>query len=189
MTINPGWRTNLLRALALVLVIGITFSLFALRGRFSHLNIVGYPVMFLLSILLNATVFLPLPSIALASVLGANTVFNPILVAVVVGSGAAFGEITGYLAGFGGQIVLENVKWYERFLKWMKRYGGWAILVLAFIPNPLFDLAGISAGALKMPLAKFLFWCCLGKILKMLVFSLAGAGFIKLFPWMASWIN
>ena len=189
MTVKPGWRLNLFRALALVLVVGITFSLFALHGRFSHLDVVGYPIMFLLSILINATVLLPLPSLALASVMGANTTFNPIWVAVVVGSGAAIGEMTGYLAGFSGQIVLENIKWYDRFQEWMKRYGGWAILVLAFIPNPLFDLAGMSAGALKMPVAKFLFWCSVGKILKMLVFSLAGAGIIKFFPWMTSWIN
>ena len=48
------------------------------------------------------------------------------------------------------------------------------ILVLATIPNPFFDLGGMIAGALKMPLHKFLFWCMLGKITKMMVISYAG---------------
>lgn len=49
-----------------------------------------------------------------------------------------------------------------------------AILVLAFIPNPLFDLAGISAGTLKMPVLPFLIFCTIGNILKMFLFAYAG---------------
>ncbi|PIZ25416.1 MAG: DedA family protein, partial [Chloroflexi bacterium CG_4_10_14_0_8_um_filter_57_5] len=33
------------------------------------------------------------------------------------------------------------------------------IAALAFIPNPLFDLAGMASGALKIPLWKFLIAC------------------------------
>ncbi len=56
----------------------------------------------------------------------------------------------------------------------MEKYGDITILVLAFIPNPLFDLAGISAGILKMPVWKFLLFCVIGKILKMMMFAYAG---------------
>ena len=48
----------------------------------------------------------------------------------------------------------------------MEKYGDITILVLAFIPNPLFDLAGMVAGILKMPVWKFLIYCVIGKILK-----------------------
>jgi membrane protein DedA with SNARE-associated domain len=54
-------------------------------------------------------------------------------------------------------------------------------MVMAFIPNPIFDLAGMAAGMLKMPVPQFLFWCALGKILKMLVFSYTGASIFNLF--------
>ncbi len=57
----------------------------------------------------------------------------------------------------------------------MRRYGALTILVLAIIPNPLFDLAGITAGMLRMPVYKFLFFCWIGKTLKMLAFAYAGA--------------
>ena len=49
------------------------------------------------------------------------------------------------------------------------------ILVLSAIPNPFFDLAGAAAGALKMPLPKFLLWCWIGETIKMLIFAYAGA--------------
>jgi uncharacterized membrane protein YdjX (TVP38/TMEM64 family) len=49
-----------------------------------------------------------------------------------------------------------------------------AIFILAFVPNPLFDLAGMAAGALKLPVWKFLLACSIGKILKMLMFAFAG---------------
>ena len=46
---------------------------------------------------------------------------------------------------------------------------------LAFIPNPIFDIAGAAAGALGMPIYEFLFWAWIGKTLKMLMFAYAGA--------------
>ena len=56
----------------------------------------------------------------------------------------------------------------------MEKYGDITILVLAFIPNPLFDLAGIIAGILKMPVWKFLIYCIIGKVLKMMIFAYSG---------------
>ena len=96
------------------------------------------------------------------------------------GCGAALGELTGYLAGFSGQFVIDRKDWYQELTKWMKKYGNLTVLVMAFIPNPFFDLTGIVAGALKMPVARFLFWCAIGKILKMLVFALTGSSMMQL---------
>jgi membrane protein DedA with SNARE-associated domain len=106
-------------------------------------------------------------------------VFNPFLVALAAGFGAALGELTGYLVGFSGQFVVERKDWYQKLTQWMKEYGNLTVLVMAFIPNPFFDLTGIVAGALKMPIAHFLFWCAIGKILKMLVFALTGSSMVQ----------
>jgi membrane protein DedA with SNARE-associated domain len=43
------------------------------------------------------------------------------------------------------------------------------------MPNPFFDLTGIAAGALKMPILRFLFWCLIGVTFKMTVFALLGS--------------
>ena len=71
--------------------------------------------------------------------------------------------------------MVERVHLYERIHPWVEKYGGWAILVLSAIPNPFFDLAGVAAGAVKMPLWKFLLFCWFGQLIKMTTFAYAGS--------------
>jgi membrane protein YqaA with SNARE-associated domain len=49
------------------------------------------------------------------------------------------------------------------------------IFVLSFVPNPFFDVAGATAGALRFPLWKFLLMCFLGKSLRYMLIAFAGA--------------
>ena len=154
-------------------VIALSIFIFTIRDQAEQLAIYGYPGIFVLSFLAYATVLLPAPGVALVFTLG--SVFNPIGVAIAAGTGAAFGELTGYLAGFSGQAVVERVEIYERLTSWMKRNGSLTILVLAAIPNPFFDLAGVAAGSLKMHVVRFLFWCWIGETIKMAIFAFAGA--------------
>ena len=179
-----GWRLHTARLLALAAVIAITLFVFSIRDQASELQAYGYPGIFLISILANATIILPAPGIALTYALGA--VFHPIGVALAAGAGAALGELTGYLAGFSGQGVVNDIPMYERITEWTERYGGWIIMLLAFIPNPFFDVGGAAAGALKMRVHVFLIWAFIGKFLKMLVIAYAGAAsldwVLELFP-------
>lgn len=170
---------NLIRAGILVLVIALTVFLLLNREKIEDLQAYGYPGIFLFSILANATILIPLPGVVITSAMGA--VFNPLWVALAAGAGAALGELSGYLAGFSGQAVVKDSDRYHRVVSWMRRYGDLTILVLAFIPNPLFDLAGIAAGILKMPIWKFLIYAVIGKIFKMLMFAYAGDWIIDLF--------
>jgi membrane protein YqaA with SNARE-associated domain len=84
----------------------------------------------------------------------------------VAGAGQALGEMTGYLAGYSGQELIDNSPRYEKLVSWMRRYGAVTIFVLALIPNPVFDVAGIVAGALRMPWWLYLLSAGAGKILK-----------------------
>ena len=168
------------RILAFVFVIGITVLLYSLRHEIHRFRAYGYPGIFIISLLSSATVFIPIPAVLITSAMGA--IFNPFWIAMASGVGAGLGEMTGYLAGYSGQAVIERRGWYERVEMWMKQYGNVIILVLAFIPNPLFDMAGITAGALKLPWYRFLGWCLAGKILKMLVFAYGGFTVLKWFP-------
>jgi membrane protein YqaA with SNARE-associated domain len=168
-----GWRLTAVRILALLVVIAITIYIYSIRDKAEQLAGYGYPGIFLLSILGNATIILPAPVIAITYVMGA--VFNPIGVALASGAGSAIGELTGYLAGFSGQGIVEQTPIYERLESYTDRYGGLTITILALIPNPIFDIAGAAAGALKMPVYTFLFWAWIGKTLKMLLFAYAGA--------------
>lgn len=165
-------KLNIIRGFILLFVIGLTVVLVIYRNELQSLQAYGYPGIFLLSILANATILIPVPGVVLTSAMGA--VFNPFWVSIAAGAGASLGELSGYLAGFSGQAVMENSERYQKVVRWMEKYGDITILVLAFIPNPLFDLAGMVAGILKMPVWKFLFYCLIGKILKMMMFAYAG---------------
>lgn len=169
----------LVRLLALAAVIGLSIFIFSIRDRAEELAVYGYPGIFLLSFLAYATVLLPAPGVFIVFTMGG--VFNPFWVAITAGAGAALGEISGYLAGFGGQAVVEKNAAYERLARWMDRNGPLTVLLLAAVPNPFFDMAGIAAGILKMPTPKFLFWCWIGETIKMFLFAYAGFSAITWF--------
>jgi uncharacterized membrane protein YdjX (TVP38/TMEM64 family) len=171
-------RMNLLRGMIFIVLVLLTILLFVFHTRIQDFSEFGYLGIFIVSLLSNATLVFPIPGVLFTSAMGA--VFSPFWVAIAAGCGAALGELTGYLAGYSGQAVIERSDWYQKMIEWMKNYGNLTVFLLAFIPNPFFDLTGIAAGALRMPVAKFLFWCLLGKILKMLVFAFTGASVIAL---------
>lgn len=171
-------KNSVLRILLLFLVLALTIVLFIYRDEVQKVASFGYWGVFILSILSNATLILPLPGVIFTSAMGA--VFNPLWVAIAAGIGAAIGETTGYLAGYSGQVVVDRKDWYETLTRWMRKFGNITILVMAFVPNPLFDLAGVAAGMLKLPYLRFLFWCSIGKIIKMLLFAYTGASLFKI---------
>jgi membrane protein YqaA with SNARE-associated domain len=139
---------------------------------------------FVISLLSSATIVLPAPSLAVVSVMGA--VLNPVGVGVAAGAGEALGELTGYAAGYSGRAVVADQARYQRMVEWTRRYGLWVILVLSIVPNPLFDLAGIAAGALRVPLRNFLLVCWFGKTVKTTLFAFAGQSLMRILPFLAS---
>ena len=167
------WRTTALRVLALMAAIAITVAGYLLRDELQNLEVLGYPGIFLISLISNATIVLPAPGFIVTIVAG--SIFNPILVAIAAAAGAALGELTGYLAGYSGRGVFERSPSYDRLEELMEKYGGWTVLVLAATPNPFFDIAGAAAGALRMPVLAFLMWAFAGKMIKMLALAYAGA--------------
>lgn len=172
---KPGssrFLTNLLRVLALFAVVGITIYIYSIRNRVEQFAGFGYPGIFLIALLANATVLLPAPGVAVIYAMGA--IFHPLGVGLAAGLGGTIGELSGYLAGFSGQAVVERMDIYNRVKPWVDRYGGWTILVLSAIPNPFFDIAGIAAGIAKMPVQTFLLFSGIGQLIKMTTFALAG---------------
>ena len=170
---TPERRTAILRIVSLLAVIAISVWIFSIRDKASELAAFGYPGIFIISILANATVLLPAPGVMVVFTMG--SIFNPLIVGIVAGVGSAIGELSGYMAGYSGQSVIERGHIYDRIHPYINKYGAATIFVLAAVPNPFFDLGGVAAGALKMPVRTFLTWCILGKIIKMLIFAYAGA--------------
>ncbi len=181
---KPEVRQRVLSALALIFVIVLSILLFLNRERIQEsvpvLEALGYPGVFLLSLLANASIVLPVPGVLVTSTMGA--ILNPFWVAVAAGAGSTLGELTGYLAGYSGRSVVARSEWSDRVENWIKRYGDWAVFILAIIPNPAFDMVGIFAGALKMPIWRFMLWCWLGKTIKMMAFAYGGNAIFNIFP-------
>ena len=177
-------RTTILRIISLLAVVAISIWIYTIRNQASELAAFGYPGIFIISILANATVLLPAPGVAVVFTMGG--ILNPFILGIVAGIGSAIGELSGYMAGYSGQAAIENSKIYSKIHPFIEKYGAATIFILAAIPNPFFDLGGIAAGALKMRLRTFLSWCILGKIVKMWLFAYAGAYSIN---WLANFIK
>jgi membrane protein YqaA with SNARE-associated domain len=164
-------------ALAILFSLCIILLIAKFQNRVESLKGYGYLGAFVIGFLGNATVILPAPSLAFTAALGG--VLNPVLVGLAAGAGEALGEMTGYLAGISGQAIIENRTRYESMCRYMDRYGGGVFFVLAAIPNPLFDIAGIAAGVVRYPLWKFLLSAWAGKTLKAIFFANAGRHLLK----------
>lgn len=163
------------RIAAIVFVVAISVYIFSIRNEVEALSVYGYPGVFLFALLTSATVILPAPGLIVVFSLGG--VLNPLLVGLAAALGASLGELSGYLAGYSGRVIVENTRSYEAIHAWMEahpRFSGWLILLLAFIPLPFMDMAGMAAGALRMPVWRFQAWCFAGKLPKMVLVAWLG---------------
>ncbi len=158
---------------ALAIMSGIFYLYQSHPEKIAELQGYGYLGAFLISLTLNATIILPAGNILVLAVLGA-TLPSATLVGLAGGTGAALGEITGYMAGYSGQAMIKKGERYRRLEGWIKRWGIITIFLLSMVPF-FFDLAGIAAGALRFSFWKFLLACWLGRTLLYILVALAGA--------------
>ena len=173
--VPPPPPTRRLRIVQILTVVAIFVAIGAalyFRDHLQELEQYGYAAVFLVGLVSNATIIFPVPGLAVSSVMG--SVFNPWLVGLIGGMGQALGELTGYMAGYSGQVLVDNNPTHDRLMRWMQRHGTLTIFILAVTPNPVADVGGMTAGALRFPLWKFLASCTAGKIVKNVIFALAG---------------
>ena len=167
-----AWRleyTLLIGVSLLMTVFALAFFYFG--ADTSNLKSWGYAGVFLINVVGSASILLPSP--AVASVFGGGALLDDLLgvpafiwVGLIAGLGEALGEFSGYAAGYGGRIVFENRPEYERIHRWMERHGMLSMFLLSIFPNPLFDLAGVAAGAVRMPIRSFFLAVLSGKVIK-----------------------
>jgi len=146
-----------------------------------------YLVVFGTTLVMNATVLVPVP-IATAIMMAAASEWDPILIALVASVGGTLGEISGYYAGYLGKkiAIKEITPAYDRVVHWMDRYGPWTTFVLALQPIIPFDIAGLISGASKLPLWKFLLPCWAGKFPKYIFLCYAGS---EIFTFLPGWFQ
>ena len=174
------WRIEyLLLACVALLLLVFAAVVYIVGFQPADLTKYGYAGVFVLNFLGAASMVLPIPGTAAS--FGAGGVLDPIagipvplLVGVIAGAGETLGEFTGYATGFGGRVILEERRFYQRVVRWMDHYGVVAMFILAALPNPFFDIAGVAAGAVRMPLWRFFFAVLCGKVFKGIYVAAAG---------------
>lgn len=141
----------------------------------------GYLGIFLISLLGAMSIFVPIPYTIVIFILGGlqdtvgNWVFEPLWIAVAAGVGAAIGEFSGYLIGFGGRKVIgDKYKKKMDFLtKLFKKFGPIAIFVFALTPLPD-DLLFIPLGIMRYGLIQAFIPALLGKFFSNLIIAYSG---------------
>ncbi|MBE0415796.1 MAG: VTT domain-containing protein [Dehalococcoidia bacterium] len=167
--------TSLIIIIAIIVFSVVIYFTGALLG---DIEAYGYLGVFLICVIGSAAVIIPVPSMPVVMFMGA--VLNPWLVALMVGLGEPIGELTCYMAGYSGRMTLENRRFYDKLQNWMRRRGSVVLFLFACGSNPIFDIVGATAGALRYPLWKFILILLLGKTVKGLLLAFAGYGLLRL---------
>ncbi len=168
------WWQRAAQAIGLVAVFAIAVLAVVfgeqIQERFAGL---GHLAVFVITLIAAATVILPAPGAVSVAAFGAA--LNPWLVGLVAATGQTIGELSGYYIGWSGRSVVQNIKGYPTINRWMDRHGVATLFVLAMIPNPLFDVAGMIAGASRFGVVKFIAASWPGRVIKNTGFAFAGA--------------
>jgi membrane protein YqaA with SNARE-associated domain len=135
----------------------------------------GYFGIFLISLLGASSVFVPIPSTIVIFTLGGLSTFDPLWIAVAAGTGAAIGEFSGYLIGFGGRrIISEKQKTKMDFLtKLFRKFGPIVIFIFALTPLPD-DLLFIPLGVMRYSVIRAFIPALLGKFFSNLIIAYSG---------------
>ncbi|HXG36463.1 MAG TPA: VTT domain-containing protein [Dehalococcoidia bacterium] len=169
------WFSRRLEFALLLAVAGLTIALgtafFYLGLDLDNFKSYGYAGLFVINLLGAASIVLPSP--AAASIFGEGAFLGDFLnvpaffwVGLVAGLAEAIGEFSGYAAGYGSRLIVLRQPLYQRVYSWMERRRILTIFVMSIIPNPIFDLAGVAAGAVRMPLLSFFTTVLTGRIIK-----------------------
>jgi len=155
----------------LVIALVATVLFFALHLGTDDLERYGYGGLFLIALLRSASVVIPMPGGGIVFAAGGllDPVWGipaPILVGLTAAVAESFGELTGYGAGRGGSTMISKRQLYQRVKGWIHRRPFATVFAMSLFPSPLFDIAGIAAGAARVPIRTFYPAVLTGKIIR-----------------------
>lgn len=169
-------RKVVLRVVLVFFFVGFTTFIALNREHitFERLSGLGYLGVFLMAWVGSTTVLLPIPHLAFTFTMGSVPSLVPWLIGLCAGFGDSLGELWGYLAGYAVEDLVDRWKVYPKIEGWVRRHGMLTVFLMGSVPMPLFDMAGMAAGATGMPVWKFYLatWC--GKTFKAIVVAWAG---------------
>ena len=167
-------RKTILRIALVVFFVGFTTYIALNREQitFERLSSLGYLGAFLMAWIGSTTVLLPIPHLAFTFTMG--SVLVPWWIGLCAGFGDSLGELWGYIAGYAVEDLVDRWKVYPKIEGWVRKNGMLTVFLMGVVPMPLFDMAGMAAGATGMPVWRFYFATWSGKTIKAIVFAWAG---------------
>jgi membrane protein DedA with SNARE-associated domain len=164
-----------------VVVLAVAIAAFAIILRLGPEDVEkwGYPGLFVIALLRSASVLIPVPgggiTFAGGAVLdGAFGLPAPLLVGLTVAVAESIGEFTGYGAGLGGSRMLEARASYQRVKSWIRQRAALTIFGMSMLPSPMFDVAGLAAGASRVPIRIFYPAMFSGKLVRGVIVATLG---------------
>lgn len=161
----------------LSIIFSIAFVIF--NDYFKGAISLGLLGLFILNFVSSATLFVSAPSIF--AVIAGGAIYSPILVALVSSLGSASGDMLGFILGISGRKILNHKLhkklWFKVLSGSFEKYGKYIIIILAFIPNPLFDSIGIIAGVFKFSPVKFFLLVFIGRLVRYYMLARFGSIF------------
>lgn len=151
----------------------------------------SYFSIFITNLASTATFFVPVPGLTAAAqaliIDQGDKARSPWLIGAAGGLGMALGEITAYYGGYLGAEMMRGrdlpgpkqfhgtIQRVVRTIDWlMNRWGMATLFVLSALPNPLFEIAGLTAGSVRMPFRRFLGAVTAGKIVRGILLAYLG---------------
>jgi len=147
----------------------------------------GYFGVFLLGLIGSASVVIPIPATLALLGVAASRIYDPFLLALAFGLGAAVGQLTSYVVGYAGRAVVgeKQKRRLNALLKIFDRYG--MVVVFLFALTPLPDsLLFIPMGLVHYSLWKVFVAAVAGKISMSLIITYVGGAMGEAFA--ENWI-
>lgn len=135
----------------------------------------GYTGALVSGLLSSSTFTTPIfPSFIVVPIL--STRLNPLIVGLLAGVGAGFGQFIAYFIGLGGRRILPESKrlTMERWRSRVDRWGVFLIFVLAATPLTPDDLVWFPLGMMKYPKLKALAASVSGKVILNVLYAYSG---------------
>ena len=136
---------------------------------------IGYPSAFLLGLIGAASVVVPVPTTVALLGMALSRFFNPALLGLAFGLGAAIGQLTSYVVGYASRGVVgeKHKRRLNALLKIFNRYGMVAVFFFALTPLPD-SLLFIPMGLVHYSLWKVFLAGLAGKISMSLIITHVG---------------
>jgi membrane protein YqaA with SNARE-associated domain len=177
---SPRWKMWLrpvLLGLAVAIANVVVFLLLP-PSLVERLGGFGYLGAFASAAFANATVLVPVPYYPLLIRLAQAA--DPWGIVVAAAAGSAIGELVAYYVGRSGRQAMETTRFYS----WVRRQlsapwrAPFVLFALSAPPSPVFDVAGLLAGALGIPVSVFLASTFLGRLVRMAIVVFLGLGLL-----------